>query len=118
MILWTQTNYDLRITNEWNNSIYGWLQYFNQGYLNIIIILFVISLIPKRKEEENDKIIFIKILLALYYGIYLLIEISPRYAYNLHMLTFLMLGIGLEWIMCKCNQLYTKNNRKLVERNQ
>lgn len=118
VILWTQTNYDLRITNEWNNSIYGWLQHFNQGYLNVIMILFVISLIPKRKEEENDKIILIKILLALYYGIYLFIEISPRYAYNLHMLTFIMLGIGLEWIMCKCNQLYTKNNRKLVERNR
>ena len=95
IILWTQTNYDLRLTNNWNHKLYDFLQYYNQGYLNLIMILFVISLYPKNKEE-NEKIIFIKILLALYYGVYLFIEISPRYAYNLHMLVFLLLGIGLE----------------------
>jgi len=118
VILWTQTNYDLRIKNNWNNTFYTGIQYFNQGVLNIVIILFVISLFPKRKEEENEKIIFIKILIALYYGIYLFIEISPRYAYNLHMLVFILLGIGLERIICKCNQIYTKNNQKLVECNR
>ena len=118
VILWTQTNYDLRINNKWNSSMYNWIQYYNQGFLNVMMILFVISLFPKKKKEEDSKIIFIKILLALYYGIYLFIEISPRYAYNLHMLSFLLLGIGLERIMCKCNQLSTKNNRKLVERNR
>ena len=117
VILWTQTNYDLRILNPlqgfWNKLVLN----FNQGYLNLIIILLVISLIPK-KEEDNKEVIFIKLFIGLYYGIYLFIEISPRYAYNLHMLVFLLLGIGLEKIICKCNQLYTKNNRKLVERNQ
>ena len=117
VILWTQTNYDLRISNNWNSIFYEWIQKYNQGFLNIMMILFVISLFPKKKEEDS-KIIFIKILLALYYGIYLFIEISPRYAYNLHMLSFLLLGIGLERIICKCNQIYTKNNRKMVERNQ
>ena len=119
VILWTQTNYDLRITNDWNNSkIYNWIVNYNQGFLNVVMILLVISLIPVLKKEEDSKLIFIKILLALYYGIYLFIEISPRYAYNLHMLVFIILGIGLERIICKCNQVYTKNNRKLVERNQ
>ena len=109
VILWTQTNYDLRIKNNWNNTIYQILQYFNQGLLNLIIIVFVIGLFPKKKPEK--KIIFIKILLALYYGIYLFIEISPRYAYNLHMLVFLLLGIGFERIIRKCNRIYTKNNQ-------
>jgi len=118
VILWTQTNYDLRITNNWNNPFYEWIQNYNQGFLNVVMILFTISLFPKRKEAEDNKIIFVKILIALYYGIYLFIEISPRYAYNLHMLVFLLLGIGLERIICKCNQIYTKNNQKLVERNR
>ena len=118
VILWTQTNYDLRITNEWNETKYQWLQNFNQGFLNIIMIIFVIGLFPKRKKEEDEGIIFLKIIIALYYGIYLFIEISPRYAYNLHMFVFLLLGLGLERIFCKCNQIYTKNNQKLVERNR
>lgn len=95
VILWTQTNYDLRINNNWSNKLYNWLTTYNQGYLNVVIILLAISLIP-RKKEEDQKFIFIKILLALYYGIYLFIEISPRYAYNLHMLVFLILGVGIE----------------------
>ena len=111
VILWTQTNYDLRITNHWNNKVYSLMQYYNQGYLNLVIILLVVSLFPKRKKEENEKIVFIKILLALYYGIYLFIEISPRYAYILHMLVFVILGIAIERIICKCNQLFTKNNQ-------
>ena len=94
-ILWTQTNYDLRLKNKLNK----YFLLFNQGYLNIIILLLVITLIPSKKET-NKKVLFIKILLALYYGIYMFIEISPRYAYILHILIFLILGIGLERIIC------------------
>ena len=98
-ILWTQTNYDLR-TQKLNDIFL----LFNQGYLNIIIILLVITLIPTKKET-NKKVLLIKILLGLYYGIYMLIEISPRYAYILHILIFLILGIGIE-------KLYVKKETK------
>ncbi|MBO4601346.1 MAG: glycosyltransferase family 39 protein [Bacilli bacterium] len=91
VILNTQTNYDLRLKNNINNNIL----HFNQGYLNLIIILFVISLLP-RKKDTNKKIILIKIILALYYFVYLFIEISPRYAYIIHILMFTILGIGIE----------------------
>ena len=93
-ILWTQTNYDLRLKNDLNK----YFLLFNQGYLNVIILLLVITLIPSKKET-NKKVLFIKILLALYYGIYMFIEISPRYAYILHILIFLIIGIGLERII-------------------
>jgi len=99
VILWTQTNYDLRITNM-SGFFYDLIQYFNQGYLNLIIVLLVISLIPK-KEEEKKEVLFIKLLIGIYYCVYFFIEISPRYAYNLHMLAFLLLGIGLERIITR-----------------
>ena len=117
VILWTQTNYDLRILNPFSGLWYQLILNYNQGYLNLIILLLIISLIPS-KEEEKKEIIFLKLFIGLYYGIYFFIEISPRYAYNLHMLIFLLLGVGLEQIICKCNQVYTKNNLKLVERNR
>lgn len=112
VILWTQTNYDLRITNKWNNNLYQILLDYNQGYLNVVMILLVISLFPK-KTEEDKKILWIKILLALYYGVYLFIEISPRYAYNLHMLVFLILGISLERILNKENYV---NATKIIQK--
>ena len=92
VILWTQTNYDIRLTNKWNYDI---IFFINQGILNIFMIIFVIGLLPK-KEIENDKILFLKLLIGLYFGIYLFIEISPRYAYNLHMIVFIIMGIGIE----------------------
>ena len=93
VILWTQTNYDLRIRNNINNLVL----LFNQGYLNAIILIFIISLFPY-KSLKNKKILLLKIIISLYIFIYALIEISPRYAYILHILLFLLLGIGINKI--------------------
>ena len=97
VILWSQTNYDLRINNKINPSIYNFLLYFNQGCLNLIIILFIISLFPKNKY--NDKLLLIKIIIGLYYFIYMFIEISPRYSYILHILIMLEIGISIDKIL-------------------
>ena len=91
VILWTQTNYDLRIKNNINDLVLKW----NQGYLNIIIILFVISLFPN-KNLKNKKLLLLKIIIALYIGVYAFIEISPRYAYILHILVFLLIPNAIE----------------------
>lgn len=109
VILWTQTNYDLRILNPFHGFWYSLVLSFNQGFLNFVMLLFVISLIPK-KEEEKKEILFIKLLIGLYFGIYLFIEISPRYAYNLHMLVFLLLGIGVERIIDFYHKKVKKTN--------
>ncbi len=112
VILWTQTNYDLRIKNEISPNIMKYLGWYNQGFLNVVMILFVVSLFPKKKEEEKE-IIFLKIILALYYGVYMLIEISPRYAYNLHMFVFLLLGISIERIF---NEKNKKKATKFIQK--
>ena len=106
VILWTQTNYDLRLTNNLNNIFL----LFNQGYLNIIIILLVISLIPTKKETDK-KILLLEILLGIYYGVYMFIEISPRYAYILHTLVFIIIGLGIERIL---NIYYNKRKGGII----
>jgi len=97
VILCSQTNYDLRINNKINPDIYKFLLYFNQGCLNLIIILFIISLFPKNKY--NNKLLLIKIIIGLYYFIYMFIEISPRYSYILHILIMLIIGISIDKIL-------------------
>lgn len=96
VILWTQTNYDLKINNNINGNLYSFILHFNQGYLNLIIVLFIFSLISIKKEKRE--VLLLKIIIGLYYGIYMLIEISPRYAYILHILIFILLGVGIEKI--------------------
>lgn len=95
VILWTQTNYDIQILNNIDKNLFSFMLLFNQGFLNFIIILFIISLIPGRKMG-NKNIIFLKIIVGIYYLVYMFIEISPRYAYILHILIFLMIGLGIE----------------------
>jgi len=100
VILWTQTNYDLRITNNIDEALYNFLLLYNQGYLNLVFLLFVISLFPN-KSNIKESTLLIKILIAVYFGIYMFIEISPRYAYILHILLFLLLGVGINYIQKK-----------------
>ena len=91
VILWTQTNYDLRL----KGSLPKMFLLLNQGFLNIILLLFIIGLIPNKKDTKKE-ILLLKLLLGMYYVIYLMIEISPRYAYIMHFLVFLLVGSGIE----------------------
>ena len=93
VILWTQTNYDIQMTPHVPKLLLN----YNQGFVNSIIILFVISLYPIKKKRK-DSILIIKMIIALYFVVYFFIEVSPRYAFNLHFLVFLLLGIGVERI--------------------
>ena len=97
VILCSQTNYDLRINNKINPDIYKFLLYFNQGCLNLIIILFIISLFPKNKY--NNKLLLIKIIIGLYYFIYMFIEISPRYSYILYIFMTLVMGMLIDKLL-------------------
>ncbi len=94
VILWTQTNYDVRINNKINLNI---IYLINQGILNLLLLLFLISLYPNKKNINNKELL-IKIIIFIYLGIYMFIEISPRYAYILHILIILLLGSGLKRI--------------------
>ncbi len=111
VILWTQTNYDLRINNNFNKEFYNLLLKFNQAILNLTLLLFVIGLFPIKKETKKE-IIFIKLLIGLYFGIYLFIEISPRYAYILHILIFIILASSIkniEFIKDNINKKISKS---------
>ena len=74
-------------------------------------MLFVIGLFPIKKETKKE-IIFIKLLIGLYFGVYLFIEISPRYAYILHILIFIILASSIkniEFIKDNINKKISKS---------
>lgn len=97
VILWTQSNFNIIIENKnINNNLYQLALNFNQGLVYIIFILFIISLYPKNKIKLNKIVLLIQLILFVYLGVYLLIEVSPRYGYILHMLIFLLVPLGLE----------------------
>ncbi len=98
VLLWTQANYDLSIKNSIHPKFSHFFFLYNQGFLNLIILLFLISIFPYHRKVSNQNILFLKFILALYFVVYLFIEVSPRYAYILHLLIFLILGIALERI--------------------
>ena len=97
VILWTQTNYDIQLLNNINSNLYNFILLFNQAFLNFIMILFIISLFPERKKT-NKELLLLKVIIGIYYCVYMFIEISPRYAYILHILVFLTIGLGIERI--------------------
>ena len=72
------------------------------------LLLFALGMFP-RKEETKKEVLFIKLLIGVYFGVYLFIEISPRYAYILHMLIFLLLGTSMEKI-----ESYLKNRKSIT----
>lgn len=109
VILWSQTNYDLRILNDFNSNLFNFLLNFNQGLLNMVLLFFVIGIFPDKSKETKKEILFIKLLIGIYFGIYLFIEISPRYAYILHILIFLILPLAIEKI-----ESFIENRRKKI----
>lgn len=75
------------ILNSFNKNIYYFM------YFSLFLGLYV-----SRKNKKNELSNFLIILLCVYVGVYLLIEIMPRYAYCPQVALFILSGYGIEHI--------------------
>lgn len=90
------------------DSIIALFYSFNQLIVYIIFIFAITAIIIKRKKMSNTQLLFLIILLV-YFGVYLLIESTPRYAYTAQIFLFIMSAYAIEFIF---NYMKNKNNKK------
>lgn len=71
--------------------------YLNKGINYIILLLFIIGIIINRKKIKNE-LLFLLIMVFITFGIYLFIEIQPRYLYFIHISIFALATLGINYL--------------------
>lgn len=100
-ILWFNSDLSWSIGYVHDSTFYKVFNYINQLYIILFIILSIISL--KYLFSFNNVYLLCFIILFVYGGVYLLIEVMPRYAYNLQVFEAIIGSIGLDFIIRKRN---------------
>lgn len=95
VITFTKSQFNIVIDNKINPNLLKFILYFSNGILVLILFLFLIGIFPS-KSLFDDKILYLFILLFVYFGVYLFIEVSPRYGYNLQMILFILSSLGID----------------------
>ena len=93
-------NKDITILNKKYKveSLATKLNSLNEKNLFIMYILLILGVYNYLKKKDHDKKIILLInLVFVTFGVYLLIEIQPRYAYFIHITCAILMGLGLEW---------------------
>ena len=110
-----------KINNFWNKSTLDWtfsdyyknnntkiiiskLNNYNEKCVFIMYILMIIGIFNYiKKKNWNKKIILLINQVFITFGVYLLIEIQPRYAYFIQISTVILMGFGIEYLSIKLN---------------
>ena len=69
----------------------------NKGINIVILSLMLLGLIVNRKNIKNE-ILFLLIMILITFGIYLFIEIQPRYLYFIHVAVFALSTLGINYL--------------------
>lgn len=91
------------------SSINQLLINYNRNIYYFMYICLFLGIYQTRKVQKREIVNFLAILLCVYLGVYLLIEIMPRYAYAPQVALFILSGFGIEYIF---NKLEVKRNEK------
>lgn len=69
----------------------------NKGINIIILSLFLLGIIVNRKKIK-DEVLFLLIMILITFGVYLFIEIQPRYLYFIHVAVFVLATLGINYL--------------------
>ncbi len=97
-ILWFNSDLSWSIGYISNSLICKVLNIINQMFIIMFSILSLFSLFSLFKEKNKCQV-FISIILFVYFGVYLLIEVMPRYAYSLQIFEAILAcsGFNVLW---------------------
>ena len=86
---------------------------FNSCLYLITLLMTLIGLIIKIKDIANSNSLLFVILMTVTFGVYLLIEIQPRYAYFIHITIFILSSYGYQYMFEKVENFIKKNKKRL-----
>lgn len=95
-ILWFNSDISWSLGHIYNSLIYKVLNIINQFFIILFNFFTIISAcnLLKKKLPSNEQF-FITAILCVFFGVYLLIEIMPRYAYSLQIFEAILFPVGL-----------------------
>lgn len=102
-ILWF--NSDLSWSISMDEVYYKVLNIINQIWIILFNILAVCSAFRFIKFKFEKEHVLMCLILLVYFGVYLLIEVMPRYAYSLQVFEAIIIGISLDYIFTKIKAL-------------
>ena len=102
-ILWF--NSDLSWSISMDEVYYKTLNVINQLWIILFNILAVCSAFRFIKFKFEKEHVLMCLILLVYFGVYLLIEVMPRYAYSLQVFEAIIIGISLDYIFTKIKVL-------------
>ena len=102
-ILWF--NSDLSWSISMDEVYYKVLNIINQIWIVLFNILAVCSAFRFIKFKFEKEHVLMCLILLVYFGVYLLIEVMPRYAYSLQVFEAIIIGISLDDIFTKIKVL-------------
>lgn len=74
------------------------MTYNNQIYLSILMCL-LIGIIKFKNTDKIKNVMFFIIMMIVCFGVFLVIEIQPRYIYFIHIPIFILSSYGIEYIL-------------------
>ena len=102
-ILWF--NSDLSWSISMDEVYYKVLNVINQLWIILFNVLAVCSAFRFIKLKFEKEHVLMCLILLVYFGVYLLIEVMPRYAYSLQVFEAIIIGISLDYIFTKIKTL-------------
>ena len=102
-VLWF--NSDLSWSISMDKVYYKTLNIINQLWIILFNILAVCSAFRFIKLKFDKEHVLMCLILFVYFGVYLLIEVMPRYAYSLQVFEAIIIGISLDYIFTKIKTL-------------
>lgn len=102
-ILWF--NSDLSWSISMDEVYYKTLNIINQLWIILFNILAVCSAFRFVKLKFDKEHVLMCLILLVYFGVYLLIEVMPRYAYSLQVFEAIIIGVSLDYIFKKIKVL-------------
>ena len=102
-VLWF--NSDLSWSISMDEAYYNTLNIINQLWIILFNILAVCSAFRFIKLKFDKEHVLMCLILLVYFGVYLLIEVMPRYAYSLQVFEAIIIGVSLDYILKKIKVL-------------